>query len=364
MINVDNIKFDCRYFKGDIPCKPHKIHGVKCVDSMGADCPYYEKYEHKILIIKLGAIGDVIRTTPLINPIKNIYPNSKIYWLTYTPVVIPDDVDFVLKYNFESVTLIQNIEFDFAVNLDKDKEACALFNTIKSKVKKGFILKNGVTAPADKDSEAKFLTGIFDDLNKQNTKHYLEEIFEICGFKYNGERYILKNFDEYGKDWEISKDKKVIGFNTGCGNRWSSRLWKTEYWIELAKMLVANNYEVILLGGEQEDLKNKEIANLSGAKYFGYFQLPTFINLVNRCDLVVTSVTMAMHITLALNKKIILFNNIFNKNEFHLFGLGEIIEPLKECKCFYSGKCKNEEYFCMDTITPNMVFELTNKLLK
>ncbi len=364
MISFDNIKYDCTHFKGDIPCKPHKLYSVKCVDAEGSNCSYYAKSEHKILIIKLGAIGDVIRTTPLIKPIRDKYPNSKIYWLTYTPDVIPSEIDYVLKYNFESVTLIQNIEFDFSVNLDKDREACALFNTVKSKVKKGFILKNGLTAPADKDAKAKFLTGVFDDLNKLNTKHYLEEIFEICGFNYNGEKYILNSFDDFGKDWEIDSNKKIIGFNTGCGGRWSSRLWKTENWIELAKMLINNNFEVILLGGEQEDLKNKEIAKLSGAKYFGYYQLPTFINLLNRCNLIVTAVTMAMHITLALNKKIILFNNIFNKNEFHLFGLGEIVEPTKECKCFYSGKCKNAEYFCMDTITPNTVFELTQKLLK
>lgn len=363
MISFNDIKFNCTHFRGDIPCKPHKTYDVKCVDENGNDCKYYEKNEHKVLIIKLGAIGDVIRTTPLIKPIRENFPNSKIYWLTYTPDVIPKDIDFVLKYNFETATLIQNIEFDFAVNLDKDKEACALFNTVKSKIKKGFVLNNGLTAPADKDAEAKFLTGVFDDLNKKNTKHYLEEIFEICGFKYNGEKYILSSFDEFGENWDIDTSKKIIGFNTGCGGRWSSRLWKTENWIELAKKLIANNYEVILLGGEQEDIKNKEIAKLSGAKYFGYYALPTFINLVNRCSLVITSVTMAMHITLALNKKIVLFNNIFNKNEFHLFGLGIIVEPTKECRCFYSGKCKNDEYFCMDTITPDTVFSTVQKLI-
>ena len=363
MISFNDIKFNCTHFKGDVPCKPHKIHDVKCIDENGNECKYYEKNEHKVLIIKLGAIGDVIRTTPLIKPIRENFPNSKIYWLTYTPDVIPKDIDFVLKYNFETATLIQNIEFDFAVNLDKDKEACALFNTVKSKIKKGFVLNNGLTAPADKDAEAKFLTGVFDDLNKKNTKHYLEEIFEICGFKYNGEKYILSSFNEFGENWDIDTSKKIIGFNTGCGGRWSSRLWKTENWIELAKKLTANNYEVILLGGEQEDIKNKEIAKLSGAKYFGYYALPTFINLVNRCNLVITSVTMAMHITLALNKKIVLFNNIFNKNEFHLFGLGKIVEPTKECRCFYSGKCKNDEYFCMDTITPDTVFSTVQKLI-
>ena len=36
-------------------------------------------------------------------------------------------------------------------------------------------------------------------------------------------------------------------------------------------------------------------------------------------DLVVTAVTMAMHIALGLGKKLVLFNNIFNPHEFELY---------------------------------------------
>ncbi|MFH0733056.1 MAG: glycosyltransferase family 9 protein [bacterium] len=363
-MNFADIRTDCKYFKGDIPCKPNKEYDVTCVDEKNDLCKYFSKTETKILIIKLGAIGDVIRTTPLIKPLKEKYPNSKIYWITQTPSVIPKDVDVVLNYDFASVIYLQNIKFDFAINLDKDKEACAVFNTINSVIKKGFTLKDGLTYPADKDAIHKFLTGVFDNLNKINTKHYLEEIFEICGLIYAGEKYVLSSFDEYSEEWDLVKTKKIVGLNTGCGGRWSSRLWKTENWIQLTKKLLEFGYEVVLLGGQAEDNKNTKIAELTNAKYFGYFKLEKFINLVNNCDLVVTSVTMAMHITLALNKKIVLFNNIFNKNEFELFGLGEIVEPEKECKCFYSGKCKNNEYFCMDTIEPEKVFTTINKLLK
>ncbi len=363
-MNLADIRTDCKYFKGDIPCKPNKEDDVTCVDEKNNLCKHFVKSETKILIVKLGAIGDVIRTTPLIKPLKEKYPNSKIYWITQTPSVIPKEVDVVLNYDFASVIFLQNIKFDFAINLDKDKEACAIFNTINADIKKGFVLKNGLTYPADNDAVHKFSTGIFDNLNKINTKHYLEEIFEICGLKYSGEKYVLSSFEECGEKWDLDKTKKIVGFNTGCGGRWSSRLWKTENWIKLAEELMKAGYEVVLLGGQAEDAKNKEIAKLTNAKYFGYFNLEKFINLVNNCNLVVTSVTMAMHITLALNKKIVLFNNIFNKYEFELFGLGQIVEPEKECKCFYSGKCKNSEYFCMDTIKPEKVFSIIEKLLK
>jgi len=62
-MKVREIKYECRYFQGDIPCKPHKVHGVHCIDKRGKPCTHYQQTDKKILIIKLGAIGDVIRTT-------------------------------------------------------------------------------------------------------------------------------------------------------------------------------------------------------------------------------------------------------------------------------------------------------------
>jgi heptosyltransferase-2 len=278
--------------------------------------------------------------------------------------VVPQKVDEVLKYGFDTVNYLKEIKFDIAINLDKDKEACALLNQISADKKFGFILKNNVPYPVNRFAEEKFLTGIFDDISKRNKKNYLEEMFEICGFKYNNEKYLLYPFCEYENEWKFKGEKKIIGFNTGCGGRWTSRLWPEKYWIELAQMLLDKGFDVLFLGGEQEHEKNKRLSMDSGAKYLGYFKLEKFINLVDQCDLVVTAVTMAMHITLALGKKIVLMNNIFNPNEFELFGLGEIIQPEKECKCFFSPKCTNQEYNCMEYLKPESIFDSIIRQLK
>jgi ADP-heptose:LPS heptosyltransferase len=353
------VKTDCNHFRGDVPCKPHKQYGVHC-----EDCSFYKKSTKNILIIKLGAIGDVIRTTPLLTRLQEEYPDAKFFWLTHTPVVVPQEVHTILKFNFESVLFLKSVTFDIIINLDKDKEACSLAEQLISKEKMGFILKDGIPQPVNHNAEHKYLTGLFDDVNKANTKNYLQEIFEICGLEYKGEKYILDTFDEFEHEWQIDKTKKIIGLNTGCGGRWVSRLWPEKNWNQLTKELLADGYEVILLGGEQEDEKNKRIAKSTGAKYLGHFPLEAFINLVNHCDLIVTGVTMAMHITLALNKKIVLLNNIFNRNEFELFGLGMIVEPTKECRCYFSPKCKNDEYFCMETIEVERLKMVVEELIR
>ncbi len=358
------LKTDCRFFRGDIPCKPHKRFGVHCVDETGANCVHYDPVDKQILIIKLGAIGDVIRTTPLLHRLKVEHPSAKIWWLTLTPEILPSVVDEPLEFSLKNVVSLRALHFDIVYNLDKDREACALAEELSATTKKGFRLNNGVISPVDAAAEDKYLTGIFDDVSKANTKSYPEELFEMCGFSFQGEQYILDRPDVSGKSWKINKRKQVVGLNIGCGGRWTSRLWEDKNWISLARGLKKRGYEVVLLGGEQEHKKNRKLARSSGAKYFGHYPLQQFIALVDQCDLVVTGVTMAMHITIGLGKKIVLFNNIFNKHEFELYSLGTILEPDKPCHCFYQPTCTNSRYRCMEHLPVKRVVDACQHLLE
>ncbi|RLD58280.1 MAG: glycosyltransferase family 9 protein [Bacteroidetes bacterium] len=351
------IRNDCVFFKGDIPCKPHKKWNVHC-----ENCKYYKSFKERILIIKLGAAGDVIRTTPILRKIREIYPDAEITWLTHYPLFVPNSyVNNILKWNIENILWLQNTKFDFLINLDKDKEVIALAMSIKAKDKKGYLMDNfGHCKPANSYAENKWFTGLFDDVSRKNSKSYPEEIFEILNFPYHKEEYILE-IPEREEKFNIPEKKIIIGLNTGCGTRWLTRLWGKDNWIKLSKMLNNKGYFPLLLGGKMEDKMNKEIAAKSPAFYPGFFPLEDFLLLVNHCNLVVTSVTMTLHIAIALKKKIVLFNNIFNRNEFELYGLGEILEPAdKNCLGCYKNSCPKE---CMSTILPETVEKRIEKLI-
>jgi ADP-heptose:LPS heptosyltransferase len=358
---VNNLIYhrDCKYFRGDAPCSPHKKEGVHCID-----CQYYKKNNEIILIIKLGAIGDVIRTTPLIHKIHAEKPNAIIWWLTEFPEILSGSfIDKIIKFDFKAYPLLNDIEFSWIINLDKDLTACGLIKQLHSNKKSGFTLSYGKPEPLDNFAENKFLTGLFDDVNKANKKSYLEEIFEICGWEYSGEKYILDY--ENTKKWNIPNEgKPIIGLNTGCGSRWLSRLWDELHWEKLIKLLQKYGYFPLILGGVRENEKNINLSNLTGAYYPGYFPLNRFISLVNQCDMVVTVVTMALHIAIALEKEVVLLNNIFNPSEFELYGRGKIVEPDKPCKCFFSPECINPQYFCMNELPAEKVYNAVNNLIK
>ena len=356
---ASDVRRDCRHFRGDVPCHPHKLHGVHCVESDGSECRSYDPARERILIIKLGALGDVIRTTPLLHRLKGAYSHAEIWWLTLSPEILPAGIDLVLPFTAQSVAILQATTFDTIYCLDKDREACAVCAALSSRVKKGYTLRDGKCTPIDADAEPKYLTGAFDDISKANTKSYQEEIFEICGFTFSGEKYIMPQFEKF--NWDLPTGVPIVGLNTGCGGRWTSRLWPDGNWIDLARRLRSAGYIPLLLGGEQEHNKNVELSKASGAVYLGHFPLRKFADEINRCSLVVTAVTMAMHFTIGLGKKIVLFNNIFNRHEFELYGNGVILEPEFECDCYYAPTCPNN---CMQYLSVDAAFNACRQLLK
>lgn len=361
-MNINSVKYNCRYFKGYIPCKPNKLYEVTC-----NNCEYYEPTGKKILIIKLGAMGDVIRTTPLVVKYRSIYPDSEISWLTLSPDVLPKNkVDKIYKYNETSLFIIKNTKYDIAVNLDKDEEACMLLAGINAVEKYGFTWNEDHIWPATPAAEHKLITGFFDNYSRLNTKNYLEEIFEICHLTFGKEPYLLNYNKELSLKWtntlkEKSNGKTIVGLNTGCGDRWPTRLWETDYWIELIKLLQKNNFFPMVLGGPPEDSLNKYLSGTTGCYYPGTYSLEEFFAITSACDIVVTQVSMMMHIATALQKKMVLMNNIFNKNEFYLYERGVIVEPSSGCDCYYGSSCKRKVP-CMHDIKPEVIFSEISKL--
>ena len=124
-----------------------------------------------------------------------------------------------------------------------------------------------------------------------------------------------------------------------------------------------NDFYPIILGGPQENEKNSRFADKTGAYYPGTFSLEEFFAISSACEIIVTQVSMMMHIATALQKKMVLMNNIFNKHEFYLYNRGVIVEPESGCDCFYGNKCKRETS-CMYDVKPETLLKEILKLKK
>lgn len=352
------IRTDCLHFNGYKPCGPHKERGALC-----EGCADYRPTAGNVLIIKLGAAGEVVRNTPLLRALHQRHPGARIFWMTHHPELVPErEVFRVLRFDLAGVLTVLDLRFDLVLSLDKDVEACALANRVDARVKKGFTQRDGVILPFDEDSQRKWRTGVSDGLMKANRAHYVEELFELCGYTFQGEEYVLPEFQAPQVD--LDTGKQVVMLNTGAGSMWKPRLYSPASWAVLAKLLKASGRQVVLVGGPEEHARNLELAEATGARYFGVQPFREFIGLLSLADVVVTSVTFAFHAAVGLRKRIVLLNNTFNRHEFHMYGRGTVLEPPVPCLgCYkqdFDARCVQRD--CMDMIAPEQVLRAVAEL--
>ena len=352
----------CKGFKGDRPCKYYwidKSHNCKDPNS-----PYYSEYSHRILLIKLDALGDVMRSTALVEGIKKKYPNSQLTWLVKENarffIENNPNIDRVMIYNSENSRILQCEKFNILINLDKDSKSTSMAMLFKSDIKRGYGLhEDGYPIPLNKSAEYHYDICLDNyDKKTKNKKSYQELIYEIAEIKYDNQKPTLflnkkksKSFkNNFLKENNIDKKNKIIILNTGCGPVYPHKKWTYDGYKNLLKKLTKNkNIKVILTGAETELERNsklhKEFPGIINTT--NKYSIEEFCNLINLSDIVVTGDTVALHIAISLNKKIISFFGPTPHQEVDLFGLGEkFVRKELEClncynqfPCPYNGKC-------------------------
>lgn len=114
------IKTDCLYFPLDRPCELHKKKGILC-----SSCAKYlsanSSAEGKILIIKLGAMGDVLRTTFILQGLKEKYPKSRVTWIVAkgSESILEGNryIHRIWPFEQDIFKLLTSEKFDIVVNL-------------------------------------------------------------------------------------------------------------------------------------------------------------------------------------------------------------------------------------------------------
>ncbi|MBE0571817.1 MAG: glycosyltransferase family 9 protein [Ignavibacteriaceae bacterium] len=366
------LKTNCRFFKGDRPCKPHKEQGVKC-----DDCNYYQSISFKILIIKLDAVGDVLRTTSILKPLKKKYPDCYIEWCTrYNSLELFKNnplVDEVITIEDDALSRIKAEEYDIVINLDTSKFSSAIAANASAKEKFGFVLSKKGYVEATSDHARQWLEmSAFDDFKKSNQKSYQQIMYEILNLDLPVEHPIIhiseKNRAKIAaKDFvkNITSQKPVIGLNVGVGTKWPGKGWSFKSWQELTEKLGTDKYNLLLLGGPEEIA----ITNQLKAEYKYLINtgcgnsLLEFAAIVDLCDLVITADTLALHIATALEKKIVALFGPTSANEIELYGKGIKLFSPGGCSCYYRKYC-SEDKSCMERITVDMVVDAIDLLMK
>ena len=364
------IKLNCVYYLGEKPCKFKRVcEGCEDYRSMGV----------RILVLKHAAMGDVLRTTPVLHGLKRKYPHSHITWVTDPSVAdllrYNSLVDTLLLYDASTLARLSVEEFDIIISLDKEQRVAALAMTTTAHEKLGVGLSPfGTVYPLNIDAEYYFSLGLSDEIKFfQNRKAYQELVFDALKLDYHKDDYVLEvpdKFLEFGRkrleSLGVARNDTVIGLNTGAGGIFANKDWTTEGYVELIDRLTHERHvKVALLGGKAEKEKNHEILSRSKGKAFDTGSdnsLLEFSGIINGCDVVVTGDTLGMHIAIALKKQVLVIFGSTCSQEIELYGRGEKITPKVDCAPCYKRVCE-KEVTCMTSTTVDEVYDAVKRLM-
>jgi ADP-heptose:LPS heptosyltransferase len=369
------LKSDCKYFPGDRPCSFNKRDGVKC-----DVCPYYETEQSRILIIKLEAIGDVLRTTCILHGLKEKYPKSEITWIT-RKIAMPlfENNKFVDRvFAFELTETILHIiveEFDVIINLDSASDSALLASTAKGKEKIGYgVDTRGNVFPFNDESITWLEMGAFDDLKKKNTRSFQDLMLNICHLKNTKKDIILELSEEelkfvhsFAEKFALGHQSVKIGMNTGASSRWQFKQWTLEGFEKLIKLLLEQtNATILLYGGPSEKERNEHLCRLHPTRVINTGadnSLRMFFALVTLSDIFLTGDTLALHAATALKKKVIAFFGPTSAAEIDPYN-GQIVKVQANLDCLvcYKQRCEFNPN-CMNSIKPEQLLSLIQNLL-
>jgi ADP-heptose:LPS heptosyltransferase len=341
---------NCKRFTGYKPCFPdHNCLEAGCKDNIPVGT--------KVLIINLDAMGDVLMTTAQLPSFKKKFPESTIYWITLksaAPLLANNQfVDHIYVYNFESVSILNEMEFDYVMNVDKSQRSCALLNSVNAKNKLGFGLNDsGVIIPANDGANYNYKLGMDDHfkfkVNERTGQDYLAETFEL---EYNRDEYVFNFTDDekdFIKDYKdevgLKESDFVVGFNTGCSELYPNKKMTIDQHIYLIeKLLKKDKYKIALFGGPEDTERNEEIySNFKGK----IINTPTQdgvrkgVCYESIADVVITGDSFGMHLAIALKKYVIVWFGVSCWSEIDLYGRGiKLYQENLECSPCWKKQC-------------------------
>jgi len=358
------IAFDCKFFRGDRPCIWHKQTGVLCT------CEKYDRVEERLLIIKLDAMGDVLRSTALLPPLAEVHPHAAITWLTRPESVAllqrNPYIAEVLPLGAEATVHLQARQFDRVINLDASKISAALAAVAQAPRKDGFLLDpRGWVQPTNDAARSWLEAGVFDDIKRAGTRTYQDRMAEILGLGGRAHRYVFELSADEIEDGRqhlnragVDFKRPLIGLNTGAGGRWPLKQWREDGYVEFITRLGRDrDLQFLLLGGPSERERNERLKAASPVKLLDSGcnnEVRHFAAIVSHCDVVVTGDTLAMHLALALDRRTVVLFGPTSAPEIELYGLGEKVVPDMTCLSCYKTSCDFVPN-CMDLISTDMV---------
>jgi heptosyltransferase-2 len=335
-----------------------------------------------IALLKVAALGDVVRTTAILPGLRRRHPRARLWWITSRDALDlirhQPAIDVAVASDEPDMALAFDVVFDWLISLDEERSSCGLATGLRARRLSGAALAVDGHRRYTADTEPWFGLGLLraDDrgglvqanvLKKSNEKSHAALLYEMLDLPGPVARPALtlpKGATMRAAAWwqaqGLDRSALVIGLNTSAGPRWRLKAWGEHQTADLAVALHDRlGAHVVVLGGAAETGRTRRIVDATSRPRViaapAEWPLPDFAAIVHRLDGLVSSDSLALHVAIAGDVPAVALFGPTSPSEIDLFGRGEkIVTPLACRGCYLSG-CSTAPH-CMDTITPEVVF--------
>jgi heptosyltransferase-2 len=314
-----------------------------------------------LLVIKTGALGDVVRTTSILPGLAQKHPGLRVTWLTASGAVelvqghrlvaraigvVPADERSLAAAERE----LGRTRWERVLSLDDEAPLCALASRLGGPAEEGRL--SG--AYLDRDGRRRYTADVApwfdmgllsrhgkreaDRLKLVNRDSHPAIFARMLGIEMGEPELVLppESLDfarDLARRTELRGRGPVIALNTGAGGRWESKKLPEERTVELAAELARARAGAtfLLCGGPDEAERNARIGRGLDARKLRWVDAGTrntllrFAALLGLADLVITSDSLALHLAITQRVPILAFFAPTPAHEIELYGRGETV---------------------------------------
>jgi len=313
----------------------------------------------RILIIKTGALGDIVRTTYILPGIAKKYGEVCIHWVVKKPG------EELIRCNpyidkFFDIETLQGLSsyYDLVISLDDEIKSASITNMVRFERVVGLFLEHGKLKYTS-DSDLWFDMGLLskfgkqkaDILKKKNTMSHTEIFEKILDIDIRLP-YFNNDLDALRlAELEYSSVAFNIGINPCAGERWPSKELSTVEFRNLLNVLTSEratainsrNIIVNLYGINDRDEYNEV------AKSFNHnvimrdtsSSLQVFAAHIKQCDYFISSDSLALHLAISQGVPSCSFYSPTSSAEIDTFDSGVKVVSLDDDYCSYMPDAKN-----------------------
>jgi len=271
----------------------------------------------KILIVRLGKIGDIIIASAAIESLKNKFPDSDIslFTLKKNKDVLKYNVNinhlFLTNKNFDlyfKILSLRKYKFDVLIDLNDDpsKTSVVLRKFIKSKTTVGYNFDEKNKPDISVTQQAK---------NETHIIERMKSLLQAMNVELDEREFIPKIYlgeIEKNEIYEIinrqKNNSKIIAINISAGA--PIRYWPVDKWTKLLNKITTtfNQYKILILSTEEDqNIRNRICKNLNSDSliYQNYYSFQHYASYICYSDILITPDTAAVHIASAFDVPVI-----------------------------------------------------------